>query len=316
MNVSATGSGKPPQIDLEVIRKLDGALLGNYRGLLPGVGSELAETSPYQIGDDIRDMDWAATARTTVAQVRRRTADRELHAWIIVDVPVVSSELYNSTKDRLMRNVIAALSRPLMGNGSSVGAIFVGRHEVSVVPLGNSSAHLQALLSKLNRYAALKNTGTVTGLQQGISQLHSLQKRQGACVILSDFTSDTAWLNELNKARRRNDFLLVHIADAWDISLPLGETLTVTDPRHGSQRTVTVTSRMHQEFFRNARDSRRTWQKQATSYGIAVLALRTDRDWVADVLRFTALRRRGALPTGQNIEQGLIPADFTDKVSG
>ena len=64
-----------------------GFLHGEHLGLLPGPGTELAEARLYQPGeDDVRRMDWAVTARTTVPHVRDVIADRELETWALVDL--------------------------------------------------------------------------------------------------------------------------------------------------------------------------------------------------------------------------------------
>ena len=58
------------RLELTVTRRLDGMLQGDYRGLVPGHGSELGETRKYHPGDDVRRIDWNVTARTQEAYVR------------------------------------------------------------------------------------------------------------------------------------------------------------------------------------------------------------------------------------------------------
>ncbi len=59
------------------MRRLEGFLHGEHLGLLPGPGTDLAEARPYIPGeDDVRRMDWAVTARTTIPHVRDVIADR------------------------------------------------------------------------------------------------------------------------------------------------------------------------------------------------------------------------------------------------
>jgi len=73
-------------LELTVRRRLDGLLQGNHIGLVPGPGSEPGDATPYQPGDDVRRMDWAVTARTTVPHIRQTEADRELETWVVVDL--------------------------------------------------------------------------------------------------------------------------------------------------------------------------------------------------------------------------------------
>ncbi len=73
-------------LELTVRRRLDGVLHGDHLGLIPGPGSEPGEARAYQPGDDVRQMDWSVTARTTHPHVRQMIADRELETWMVVDL--------------------------------------------------------------------------------------------------------------------------------------------------------------------------------------------------------------------------------------
>ena len=75
------------RLELQIVRRLDGFLHGEHLGLLPGPGTDLAEARFYVPGeDDVRRMDWAVTARTTIPHVRDVIADRELETWSLVDL--------------------------------------------------------------------------------------------------------------------------------------------------------------------------------------------------------------------------------------
>jgi uncharacterized protein (DUF58 family) len=73
------------QLEMAVTRKLDGLLQGDHQGLVPGGGTEPAESRVYAPGDDVRRMDWNLTARTAVPHIRTTIADRELETWLVVD---------------------------------------------------------------------------------------------------------------------------------------------------------------------------------------------------------------------------------------
>jgi len=75
------------RLELTIVRRLEGFLHGDHLGLLPGAGSDTNDARVYQPGqDDVRKMDWAVTARTTVPHVRDTMADRELEVWALLDV--------------------------------------------------------------------------------------------------------------------------------------------------------------------------------------------------------------------------------------
>ena len=73
-------------LDLALVRRSGGRLPGEHRGVGVGVGTELAQLRPYQVGDDVRQIDPAASARTGVPHVRQHVPDRALTTWIVVDI--------------------------------------------------------------------------------------------------------------------------------------------------------------------------------------------------------------------------------------
>ena len=72
-------------LELAVGRRVDGLLAGDYRSAFAGIGSELWQVRPYQPGDDVRRIEWNATARTGEAHVRVELAERVLVSWLVVD---------------------------------------------------------------------------------------------------------------------------------------------------------------------------------------------------------------------------------------
>ena len=74
------------RLELDVTRRLDGLLQGDYRGLVPGLGSEPGEARAYTPGDAVRRMDWNVTARMREPHVRESIADRELQTTVLVDM--------------------------------------------------------------------------------------------------------------------------------------------------------------------------------------------------------------------------------------
>ncbi len=74
------------RLDFTVIRRLDGLRQGDHRNAAYGAGLDLAELRPYQPGDDVRALDWNVTARMGEAYVRRYNEDRDVTAWLVLDL--------------------------------------------------------------------------------------------------------------------------------------------------------------------------------------------------------------------------------------
>ena len=72
-------------LDIQIGRRVDALLAGDYRSAVLGVGSELAQVRPYVPGDDVRRIDWNVTARTREPHVRVQIAERVLVTWLVLD---------------------------------------------------------------------------------------------------------------------------------------------------------------------------------------------------------------------------------------
>ena len=89
-------------LSLSIARRGAGVLPGDR--VAPGVGSgtELAQLRPYQLGDDVRQLDPAASARTGTPHVRLQVPERILTTWLVLDV---SASMAFGTADRLKSDV-------------------------------------------------------------------------------------------------------------------------------------------------------------------------------------------------------------------
>src|SRR5512137_3155429 len=102
-----SGSAPTPEqvlrrLEWTVVRRLDGALHGDYRTLFRGFGLDLADLREYQYQDDVRHIDWNVTARLQTPYVREYNEEREIAAWLLLDL---SPSVDFGSRDVRKRNV-------------------------------------------------------------------------------------------------------------------------------------------------------------------------------------------------------------------
>src|SRR3979490_3600041 len=97
-----------------VIRRLDGLLHGDYRTLFRGFGLDLADLREYQYHDDVRHIDWNVTARLQTPYVREYHEDREVTAWLLLDLsPSIDFGSPQGKKRAVSVGIGTRLARPL-----------------------------------------------------------------------------------------------------------------------------------------------------------------------------------------------------------
>src|SRR4051812_50096186 len=65
-----------------ITRRVRGVLPGDRLAAGVGSGTELAQLRPYEVGDDVRQIDAAATARMGEPYVRLHVPERTLTTWL------------------------------------------------------------------------------------------------------------------------------------------------------------------------------------------------------------------------------------------
>lgn len=296
------------RLQLMVTRKLDGLLQGDYAGLLPGPGSEAGESREYRPGDDVRRMDWPVTARTTMPHVRRTVADRELETWLAVDL---SASLDFGTGRWLKRDVVvaaaAALAHLTVRGGNRIGAVVgtgapapAGRWRGGSAPTGPGSLHRLPARAGRKEAQGLLRAIAGTEIRPGRSDLGVLvdmlnrpPRRRGVAVVISDFLAPPQqWGRPLRKLRVRHDVLAVEVVDPRELELPDVGVLPVVDPETGELHEVqTADPGLRRRYAEAAAAQRAVIAAELRTAGAAHLRLRTDRDWLLDMVRFVAAQR-------------------------
>ncbi|WP_285612467.1 DUF58 domain-containing protein [Actinokineospora globicatena] len=279
-------------LEIDVRRRLDGLLQGNHLGLVPGPGSEPGEARPYQPGDDVRRMDWAVTARTTVPHIRETVADRELETWLVVDL---SASLDFGTagceKRDLAVAAVAAITHLTRGGGNRVGALISTGERMIRVPARGGLAHARGLVRKVAE-TPRATEGVRGDLAEAIEQLRRPPRRRGLAVVISDFLGATEWQRPMRALSLRHELVAVEVVDPRDVDLPDVGTVVLADPETGRQREVTASPLLRKEFAAAAAEHRSAVAAGIRRAGSGHLVLRTDSDWIADTVRFVVARKR------------------------
>ena len=304
-------------LELTVRIRLDGLLQGNHLGLVPGPGSELGEARAYQPGDDVRRIDWAVTARTTEAHVRQTVADRELETWLAIDL---SASVDFGTAKYLKRDLViaaaAAMAHLTVRGGNRIGAVVGtgagmpagkasskwGRRSsvaVAVAPPASSIIRLPARPGRKEAQGLLRAIARTevrpgrADLGELIDRLNRPPRRRGVAVIISDFLAPAeSWARPVRKLAVRHDVLAIEAVDPRELELPDVGVLTLADPETGALHEVqTADPGLRRRYAEAAAQQRGEIARTLRASGAAHLRLRTDTDWLLDMVRFVAAQR-------------------------
>jgi len=296
------------RLELTVVRRLEGFLHGDHMGLLPGPGADTNDARQYQPGqDDVRKMDWAVTARTTVPHVRDTIADRELEVWALLDAtPSMNWGTEGISKRDLGIAAIATIGFLSQRMGDRFGGMIMRQDSIRRLPARSGRTALYGLLrTMLDEPIVPDHAPGSMSLAAGIEQLSRTQRRRGMRVVVSDFLTpgedeldpnvEPEWERPLRRLSVRNQVLCVEVVDNHELDFPdVGEML-IKDPETNFARYVNTSDGAARERMNAATLAQRERVKIALRRaGAGHIQLRTDRDWVQDIARFVLGYRRVA----------------------
>jgi uncharacterized protein (DUF58 family) len=284
------------RLEWTVLRRLDGALQGNYLSLFRGFGIDLADLREYQFGDDARTIDWNATARLQVPHVRQFNEDREVTAWFLVDLSgSVNFGARTRTKRAMAVDFVALVARLLTRHGNRVGALLYTDRVERVVPARAGRRHVLHVIDEMHKTGIAPKLGKVTRLNELLERALQTVKRRSLVIVVSDFISDPGWARALAQLGQRHDVLAVRLYDALEMALPDLGMVIVEDAETGQQLFVDTHDATFRTRFSALATQRETELREAlVRAGADCIELATDDDLADTLMRFARLRKRRA----------------------
>jgi uncharacterized protein (DUF58 family) len=279
-------------LQIEVGRRLQGMLAGDYRSSHYGDGVELAQIRPYVPGDDVRRIEWNVTARTGEPHVRVNMAERVLVTWLLLDT---SPSMHFGTADRrkadVADGVALALGHVATRRGNRLGVVTFGDRNPTTLPPNQGRHGLLGLLGALQREPEAEQTGA-TSLGDAMRRTGALARQRGVVAVVSDFRGPLDWRKPLLELMGRHEVLAIEIRDPREQELPDVGELWLVDPETGRQVRVDTRSRALRERFALAAAEERTGVARILSaLGVPHAVLTTSGDWLRPLAAFLGARR-------------------------
>jgi uncharacterized protein (DUF58 family) len=273
-------------LDLTFVRWAGGVIAGEHRGAGVGSGTELAQLRPYQPGDDVRQLDPSATARTGVPHVRQQVPERQLTTWLAVDLsPSMAFGTADRLKSDVAEGVVDVLGALAVRRGGRLGLLTFGAEKSRVLaPRGGRGARVVLRRALAEGVAPDGTTGEA--LSTALARIGRLTQIRSLIVVISDFAGPTEWARPLAALGARHTVLAVEVRDPREQALPSVGRLAMVDPETGARIEVdTADRRLRERFARAARAERDEVAAALRRAGAEHVVLSTSGAWARQLGR-------------------------------
>jgi uncharacterized protein (DUF58 family) len=280
------------RLEWTVLKRLDGALQGDYRTLFRGHGIDLADLREYQYHDDVRHIDWNVTARLQVPHVRQFTEDRELCAWFLLDLSPSVDFGSRQRKRSVSEAFVAVMASMVLRRGNRAGAVLYGNAVDTVLPAKSGRRHVLHLMQRMrSRPAAVPAGGT--RLAELIERARPTMRQRSCVFVVSDFISEDGWEAPLARLAERHDVVAVRLFDPLEMGMPDLGLVLLQDSETGEQIFVDTGQQGFRERFAAVASRREAALRAAlANAGVDTLELSTEEELGDAILRFVDARRQ------------------------
>ena len=207
-------------ISLSSNLKTSNILDGAYKSIFKGKSLNFEELREYNIGDNIKDIDWRASARSMNILVREHIAEKKHNILFILDSKYDMNA--NASKDAIKRdiclNVVGTLAYLAYKNGDYTGAIYMDNDHPKFFPLKQTLFSIENYLTYYDedlKNQTIKSKKKYTNsLNDSIKYLTSYMNRKSIIFIVTDMNGlDELSEDSLRLLSYRNDIMAIQIDD-------------------------------------------------------------------------------------------------------
>ena len=261
---------------------------GKYHTAFRGRGMSFSEVREYRAGDDVRDIAWNVTARSSKPHIKIYEEERELTMMLLIDVS--GSRLFGSTertKKNLMTEIAAVLAFSAAQNNDKVGCIFFSDRIEKFIPAAKGRRHILMIIRELIKFAPESRR---TSISEAVRFLTNVNKKRCTTFILSDFLSPKSEQAQLEDALKiagsKHDLVGIRVVDRREAELPDVGIVELQDAETDKKVWVDTSSRRVREHYAEQwRERERQTVEMLRKGRIDTATISTDGDYVVELIK-------------------------------
>ena len=267
---------------------------GQYHSAFRGRGMSFSEVREYRVGDDVRDIDWNVTARSSKPHIKIYEEERELTMMLLVDVS--GSSFFGTTgqtKKGLQTEIAAVLAFSASQTGDKVGCILFSDRVEKFIPPKKGRSHVLMIIRQMLEF---EPAGHGTSLSEPLRYLTNVLPKRSTAFVLSDFLfpdgDEQPLRDALKIATGKHDVVAVRVNDRREEEMPDLGIVEFEDAETGRKLWVDTSSKPVRREYRVTRDNRvAAIGALLKHYKIDTAVAHTGEDYVKELVKLFKKRK-------------------------
>lgn len=273
------------QLNLASITLSKSLRYGMFNSLFLGQGIEFDSCRDYDIGDDIRSIDWNLTARTGKAFVKLFHEEHDVTIFVLVDA---SSSMYSTGPSGIsyFEKAIEVASLFLFA-GMHLSCPVGGLLFDSGIQLWLPQSGPDFVFSLVHRMAMYQCTAkSCSNLPAALDTVERLINKKSLLVIISDFKI-AGYEKKLNRLAKNSDIIAVNLCSQNDYKLADVGLLPLAD--YENNRTIyapTHSQKYRESYKKNFIMKKNSWENSCIECGVIPYTLNLQSNTITELGNF------------------------------
>lgn len=278
---------------------------GGYLSPFKGRGMEFDEVRPYQVGDEIRNLDWRVMARTGKPYTKMFREERERSVLLFLDL---NTPMFFATQ-KAFKSVIASYAAGLLAwsanyHGDRLGGlIFSESQHIELRPKRGKKAVIQYIQQLVEHSAWIQNSreqhkkneinNTNNSTEQALFRLQHVANPGSLIFMISDFRGLTEQAEQtVAQLSKHNDIVLIFVYDPLESDLPPKGLYRVCNQDNNAFTLDTSNANFREHFHENFISRKTQITSMCQRYGMYFLPLCTNENILSTLQAGLGVKRR------------------------
>lgn len=193
-------------------KKTSNILEGAYNSIYKGKSMNFEDLREYVIGDNVKDIDWKASARSNKVLIKQYIAEKKHNVLFILDS---GKKMLADTRDLEPKKEVALMAMGTIAylvnkNGDSISAIYKGKENIKMFPFKTGLYNIERILCSYE-----KDIGTENDFENLIKYVLKFIQRRMIIFIVTDIDGMSNISEEtLKRLSLLHDVMFVNVSDA------------------------------------------------------------------------------------------------------
>ncbi len=262
---------KAKEIFLRARKDVFSGNLGNNITAFKGDGLDFSEIAEYSYGDDVRKINWKATAKVDKLKVNIFNEERELN--IVLAFMVSGSIHFGSVKLKqdVIAEILALLSFSALKNDNRLQSLFFSDHEEKFFQPTKSESIVYGILEESLNINPLKKE---VDFSKFCDFINNIVKRKSLIFIVGDFYGDV----DLSQIAHKNEVYALIVRDRFEESPQLNGSFEFIDPNTLDSNELILDKSVAKEYEKLILEHDRKLKEHFLKHQITYGKIYTDED--------------------------------------